>query len=161
MIENIARENLAEARALVAAFAPVGLDDSSLADALRRLGERFSAETGVRVSVVVAAAEGADALPAIYQVVLLRTAQEALANISKHAAATEAEIRLSTEPSGVASIEVTDNGTGLQPGPGLRQGFGLAGMRGRVEEVGGDLEIDSTPGAGTLIRVRLPAMAVP
>lgn len=157
-IEDIARDNLGEARALVAAFSPLGLDDTTLVEALRRLGTRFEAETGVRVTVTTRARDDHDALlPAAHQVVLLRTAQEALANVGKHAAATCVEVVLSTGPDGQAAIEVTDDGNGFEPSVLTHGGFGLAGMRGRVEEAGGHLQVDSAPGAGTLIRVRLPA----
>ncbi len=158
-IEAIARDNLAEARALVAAFSPLGLDDSTLIDALRRLAARFEAETGVEVSVTTRADTDEVALPAAHQVVLLRTAQEALANVRKHAAATRVEITLSTGVDGRSWIEVTDDGMGFEVGSGRSGGFGLAGMRGRVEEAGGELQVDSAPGAGTLIRVLLPPVS--
>jgi signal transduction histidine kinase len=98
-------------------------------------------------------------LPAAHQVVLLRAAQEALANVRKHAAATAVEIELRTSADGQTTIEVTDDGRGFEPGRDGRSGFGLAGMRGRVEEAGGQLHVDSAPGAGTQIRVLLPATA--
>ena len=157
-IEDIARDNLGEARALVAAFSPLGLDDSTLIEALRRLATRFEAETGVSVIVRTQTDDDHDGmLPASHQVVLLRTAQEALANVRKHAAATRVDIVLSTGAARQATIEVTDDGTGFEPGLVSNSGFGLAGMRGRVEDAGGQLEVDSAPGAGTLIRVLLPA----
>jgi len=157
-IEDIARDNLGEARALVAAFSPLGLDDSTLVEALQRLATRFEAETGVRVTVVTHTGDDRQGvLPTAHQVVLLRAAQEALANVGKHAAATRVVITLSTGADGRAAIEVTDDGSGFEPGAVSRNGLGLAGMRGRVEDVGGQLQVDSAPGAGTLIRVRLPA----
>ncbi len=157
-IEDIARDNLGEARALVAAFSPLGLDDSTLVEALHRLAMRFEAQTGVRVAVRARSGDDvASTLPAGHQVVLLRTAQEALANVRKHASATQVSIELSTSADGHATIEVIDDGSGFEPGRSSRNGFGLAGMRGRVEEAGGLLEVDSAPGAGTLIRVLLPA----
>lgn len=156
-IEDIARDNLGEARALVAAFSPVGLDDSTLIEALVRLAQRFEAETGVRVTVRTPSRDHEGTLPAGHQVVLLRAAQEALANVRKHAAASSVSIELTAGADGHAAIEVTDDGSGFDPSLVSRNGFGLAGMRGRVEDAGGLLQVDSAPGAGTLIRVRLPA----
>ena len=115
-IEAIARDNLGEARALVAAFSPLGLDDTTLIEALRRLAGRFEAETGVRVTVRPPTDDRRGTLPAAHQVVLLRAAQEALANVRKHAAATRVEIALSTGADGTPAIEVTDNGNGFDPG---------------------------------------------
>ncbi len=157
-IEDIARDNLGEARALVAAFSPLGLDDTTLVEALQRLATRFESETGVRVTVSARTGDDRGAvLSTAHQVVLLRTAQEALANVRKHAAAACVEIVLSTGADGHAAIEVTDDGSGFEPTVLTHGGFGLAGMRGRVEDAGGQLQVDSAPGAGTLIRVRLPA----
>lgn len=157
MIEETARDNLAEARALVAAFTPVDLDGSTLPAALQRLGDRFGRETGTAVEVRLALGEQETAaLPPVHQVVLLRAAQEALANVRKHADAERVVITLDGRGDGVA-IEVDDDGRGFDPAARRNGGFGLAGMRGRVEESGGSVSIDSTPGAGTRIQVRLPA----
>ena len=60
VIEEVARENLAEARAMVAAFAPVALDSATLVEALRRLSERFGRETGLATRVDVSALDGVD-----------------------------------------------------------------------------------------------------
>ena len=155
-IESTARENLAEARALVAAFTPVPLQDSTLAEALGRLAQRFGAETGVDVEVAVDAA-GVASLTRGREVVLLRAAQEALSNVRRHASATRVVLRL-TAASGQAVLEVTDDGSGFAPDHA--DGYGLAGMRRRMEQVGGDVNVDSSPGVGTTISVRVPATEV-
>src|SRR5690606_25870001 len=88
-IEEVARENLAEARAMVAAFAPVALDSVTLVEALQRLAERFGRETGTVTRVDTTALGGAlPALSRAEEIVLLRGAQEALANVRRHASAT-------------------------------------------------------------------------
>lgn len=160
LIEETARENLAEARALVAAFTPVALDDSTLADALGRLGARFERETGVQVDVDVdPGLEGSTAeVSPIQQVVLLRAAQEALANVRKHADADHVVITLDAAEGG-AEIRIHDDGRGFDPTDDRTHGFGLAGMRGRVEDSGGTLELESAPGSGTDIRVTVPRAA--
>jgi signal transduction histidine kinase len=155
-IEDTARENLAEARALVAAFTPVALSGATLAEVLRRQGERFAAETGVDVQVSLDMADDeVAALPQGQQVVLLRAAQESLANVRKHAGATRVRILLGMSADGVA-IEIIDDGSGFSPGASSG-GYGLAAMRGRVEESGGTVSVDSAPGRGTRVQVLIPA----
>ena len=158
-IEDTARENLAEARALVAAFTPVALAESTLSEVLRRQAERFSRETGVDVEVRLDLPdEDVAALPAGQQVVLLRAAQEALANVRKHAAAEHVLITLGASDDDVR-IEISDDGRGFEPAAVVGSGYGLAAMRGRVEESGGTVEVESTPGRGTRIQVLVPAAA--
>jgi len=157
-IEDTARENLAEARALVAAFTPVALSGATLTEVLRRQAERFAAETGVDVQVSLDMPDDEVAgLPQGQQVVLLRAAQESLANVRKHAGATSVLISLGLSPEGVC-IEIRDDGTGFEPQSPAR-GFGLAAMRGRVEESGGTVQVDSAPGRGTRVQVLIPATA--
>ncbi|MEU4602164.1 sensor histidine kinase [Kribbella sp. NPDC023972] len=155
-IEDTARENLAEARALVAAFTPVALSEATLTEVLRRQAERFAAETGVDVQVSLDLPdEEVAALPQGQQVVLLRSAQEALANVRKHAAATQVLITLGLSDDGVW-IEIRDDGTGFTPST-ADAGYGLAAMRGRVEESGGSVQVESAPGRGTRVQVLIPA----
>ncbi len=152
-IEQVARDNLAEARALVAAFAPPGLDGATLSAALRRLTERFALETGLRVDVELSGALAP--LSREQEVVLLRAAQEALTNVRRHARAQRVVVRLVADTVG-ARVEIGDDGIGLSPRVG--EGFGLAGMRGRVTEAGGELNVASSPGTGTTVTVRLPSV---
>lgn len=155
-IEDTARENLAEARALVAAFTPVALSEATLTEVLRRQAERFAAETGVDVQVSLDLPdEEVAALPQAQQVVLLRSAQEALANVRKHARATQVRITLGLSDGGVW-IEIRDDGNGFTPGA-ESGGFGLNAMRGRVEESGGSVQVESSPGHGTRVQVLIPA----
>ncbi|SEF91450.1 Histidine kinase-, DNA gyrase B-, and HSP90-like ATPase [Thermomonospora echinospora] len=149
-----ARENLAEARALVAALPPAPLEEAPLTEALRRLAERFG-EVGGASSFEV---EGPPrALAPSLDVVLLRAAQEALANVRKHAAARSVALRLSYGGDEVR-LTVCDDGRGFDPAAvttGPDGGFGLAGLRQRVEQIGGTVDIASAPGAGTTVAVRL------
>ncbi|MFC5265676.1 sensor histidine kinase [Kribbella qitaiheensis] len=155
-IEDTARENLAEARALVAAFTPVALSGATLTEVLRRQAERFTAETGVDVQVSLDMPDDeVAALPQGQQVVLLRAAQESLANVRKHAGATRVRITLGMSADGVA-IEISDDGSGFEP-LAPASGYGLAAMRGRVEESGGTVQVDSAPGRGTRVQVLIPA----
>ncbi|MBX9245113.1 sensor histidine kinase [Actinotalea ferrariae] len=159
LVERTARDNLAEARALVAAFSPVGLEGSTLAEALARLASRFTQETGVRVEVVL---RHAAATPSRDQeVILLRAAQEALANVRRHAHARHVQLVLGAEPGAgreggaVVNLEVVDDGRGIDPG--ATEGFGLRGMRERVTSGGGEVAVSPRAEGGTRVRVTLPA----
>jgi signal transduction histidine kinase len=158
VIEEVARENLAEARAMVAAFAPVALDSATLVEALQRLAERFGRETGVATRVDTAALGGVGpALSRTEEIVLLRGAQEALANVRRHASASAVVLRLSRVGTGEdaqVSVHVEDDGVGFDPAVAV--GVGLAGLRDRAQEVGGDVDVRSVPGEGTRVTVRVP-----
>jgi hypothetical protein len=128
--------------------------DASLAEAVQRVVARFGDETGLPARVTVTGRPRS--LPANYQVVLLRATQEALANVRKHADAKTVRVTLTFPPDGPgsATLEVADDGQGFDP---LHvSGYGLRGMQSRVEQMGGTLEITSTAGVGTSIRVLVP-----
>ncbi|WP_233578539.1 sensor histidine kinase [Micromonospora sp. BL4] len=147
-----ARANLAEARALVAALTPAELAGSPLVEAVRRVADRFTAETGVPVTLATPGTQRP--LPTPVEVVLLRVTQEALANARKHAAAGRVEVRLEGRD-GVVVLEVRDDGCGFTIPP-AGDGYGLASMRNRVEQVAGTLRVSSSPGAGTTVRAEVP-----
>jgi len=144
LIESTGRDALTEARALVASMAPVRAGDGDLAHTVARLAERFERETGIQVTVDLSGLAGhGAALDRALEVVLLRCAQEGLANVRKHSRAAAAT--LAVERSGAAvTLTVTDNGQGLGDyRPEAEHGFGLAGMRDRVHLVGGRLDVRS------------------
>ncbi len=151
LARSTARENLAEARSLVAALTPAGLTDGSLVDAVGRLVSRCADELQVHASLSVIG--DPRRLPAAGEVVLLRAAQESLANVRKHAGASRVEVQLDYTDE-ATTLRVLDDGCGFTPAAG--PGFGLAGMRARAEQVGGCLRLDSAPGAGTAVEVRVP-----
>ena len=151
--QQTARQNLAEARSLVAALTPVDLQAAPLPEAVGRLVDRFGREGGRPATLAVAGA--ARPLPASHEVVLLRAAQEALANVRKHAGPCQVAVALRYEPDGT-ELAVADDGLGFAPDGLPASGYGLAGMRRRVEEAGGVLRVDSAPDAGTTVRVSLP-----
>lgn len=160
LIESGARDALAETRALVAVSAPVELARGGLADALGRLAERFERETRIRVTSSVA--PGAP-LDRDAEVVLLRCAQEGLANVRKHSGATSARVEL-VAADGAVRLRVTDDGRGFPSGEGdgdgADAGFGIRGLRERLALAGGMLEVDGTPGA-TSLTATLPVGAAP
>ena len=96
------------------------------------------------------------------EVTLLRTAQEALANVAKHAGATRAGMTLSYMGD-VVALDVRDDGIGFEmpdASAGRASGFGLTAMRQRVGRVAGTLAVESEPGVGTAISARVPAIGV-
>ncbi|WP_329177235.1 sensor histidine kinase [Streptomyces sp. NBC_01477] len=157
LMAGTARENLAEARALVAGNAPAGLDGGSLPDALRRLAARHTEQTGAPATVDIAGA--VRALPAAVEVVVLRSCQEALANARRHAGEAvpvALDLRYAEDTLRVA---VRDTGCGFDPAGPRGTGYGLPGLRARAAEMGGTATVDSAPGRGTAITVTLPLAA--
>lgn len=150
---STARENLTEARRLVAALRPEILEGSSLPAALRRLADRWSEASGARAKVNVTGDH--EHLSQDLQVALLRVAQEALSNVRRHARARNVTLTLSYMEDLVA-LDVQDDGLGFDPGSSPAGGFGLESMRERVESLGGRLVLESEPGEGTTLTVQLP-----
>ncbi|MDO9395518.1 MAG: sensor histidine kinase, partial [Herbiconiux sp.] len=130
LIEQVAREALTEARALVAAIAPVSVD-GGLDAALGRLVATFERETRIRIAASLADAGEMAGLPRDHEVVLLRCAQEALANVRKHAHASRARLELATTATEVV-LTVGDDGVGLGDAVPAESGFGIEGMRQRL-----------------------------
>jgi signal transduction histidine kinase len=148
-----ARENLGEARTLVGGLASPLLQPGTLEDALRRVTKRAGEELGISASF--ATAGDSRRLPAATEVVLLRTGQEALSNVRKHASAGNVTVHLSYLQGNVR-LEVTDDGVGFDPVL-VDGGHGLRGMRGRVDEAGGTVTVRSGPAEGTSVLVEVPA----
>lgn len=150
-IESTARENLAEARELVASGGqgqPSGA--GSVAQTLRRILHRFAEDTGLTVDAELADLDCDQQT----RIALLRCTQESLANVRKHARASTVGVVLARRPYGV-ELEVTDDGTGFVVGASA--GFGLDGMRKRLAELGGRLTVTSSVGDGTRILAVIPA----
>ncbi|NUT93729.1 MAG: sensor histidine kinase [Saccharothrix sp.] len=149
LARTAAEDGLAEARHFVSALTPPALHGGSLADALHR-------QTATLGVPAVCDVEGVEVpLPMATRVVLLRVAQEAMANARKHAGATRVEVALVFGDTDV-ELAVVDDGHGFDPGLPTA-GFGLTGMRARVAEVGGTLTVTSAPGEGTMITANVPA----
>ncbi|KUF14312.1 histidine kinase [Streptomyces silvensis] len=146
LMRATARQNLAEARSLVAGRAPADLDGGSLPDALRRVAARHGAAVTLTGTV--------RPLPPALEVVALRACQEALANAAKHAGpGAGVRVALGFRP-GALTLAVHDSGHGFDAGA-RHAGFGLPGLRTRAAEVGGTADVTSGPD-GTTVTVRLP-----
>jgi signal transduction histidine kinase len=150
LMEQMAREALIEARGLVASLTPVAAE-AGLADALGRLATSFERETGVAVSVSADVA----GLDRELEVVLLRSAQEALANVRKHSGAASAAVEVSATDADV-TLTVTDDGVGPGDATPGSTGFGLAGIRDRAALVGGSFEFGPGESGGSRLRVVVP-----
>ena len=146
------------ARRLVTGLRPKAFDDQGLGSALDALAIEFTARTGVACDVTCD--EMPDVMPAEFEC-LYRVAQEALANVAKHAQASSVQIALTRPQPDRLVLRVADNGTGLDT---LRadtpsDGVGIIGMRERVQMVGGAIRIEGRPGGGTTVEAQVPVAA--
>jgi signal transduction histidine kinase len=127
------------------------LDDFGLPAALRHYAANFQEHSGVEC--IVLARPGTRLEPPL-ETVLYRVAQEALANVAKHASAHQAMVSLSVQD-GTARLAVRDDGHGFDVAKTMRglglEHFGLSSMRERIEMAGGSFEVQSNPGQGTTV----------
>jgi len=149
----LARDSLTEARRSVDALRPEPLECGRLGEALAGVAERWSALNGIPVQVTTTGTVRQVEPEAEF--VLLRTAQEALANVAKHALATRVGLTVSYMENEVA-LDVRDDGVGFDPAEA--DGFGLVAMRQRVAALAGKLQVESEPGGGTAISVCVPTV---
>ena len=146
---------------LVRDLRPTALDDFGLVVALSNYARNWSKQFGVRAELHTSGMEK-DRLTGEMETVLYRITQEALTNVAKHANAEHVDILLERRSDHVSLI-VEDDGVGFDVerafGAG-EKGFGLIGMRERAALVAGTLAVESRPGAGATIAVRIPASQV-
>jgi signal transduction histidine kinase len=156
---TLARGSLNEARRSVHALRPQPLEGARLPDALAEVVDGWSAVSGIPATLVTTGT-AQPLLPEI-ELALLRTAQEALANVAKHAGATRVRLTLSYMED-LVTLDVRDDGSGFDPSvvraAGTHGGFGLTAMRERVRRIAGSLEVESEPGAGTAVSACVPAI---
>lgn len=151
------RNLLADLRGVCSELRPPMLDTLGLAAALRSLAEDWSTQSGVAAHLALPELSVLPTLPGDTAVNLYRVAQEALANVAKHAGAQQVSVSLATEEDGVRLI-IEDDGCGFnlpgEIGDLTASGhFGLVGLRERVNLIGGKLSLDSAPGRGTRLQV--------
>ena len=168
MLEGLGHE-IDGLRHLITELRPAALDDLGLAAALEALARRAQAIDGLEVETQIELAHNGDAgaaearrLDPELESTIYRIVQEALTNVSRHAQATKAVVRVA-ESDGVLRASVTDDGKGLPGaerlgprGDGLEGGFGMGGMRERAELIGGELEFAPAPGRGTIVQLSVP-----
>jgi len=156
--QNLARKSLAEARRSVWNLRPQALEQLPLAEALGQEVDRFNKETGINVRFTVSG-DRRDLLPEV-ETGLLRICQESLANVRKHAKASDVEVNLTFNEAAV-EMSISDNGVGFKPDTTdrvskKRGAFGLIGMRERARGLGGTFEVQSKKGKGTLVHTVIP-----
>ncbi len=157
-LQNIIQLCLSETRTLSHLLHPPLLDEIGLNSAMKWLVEEFGKRSGIQVSLT---SESPHRLPTPVETMLFRVVQEALTNIHKHSGSTTAEVFLRTHCGDVV-LEVIDHGRGMPQelleragNRGSLAGVGLAGMRERVCEIGGNFHVQSGT-QGTSIRVSIP-----
>ena len=154
-LRGLAEQSLQDVRQMSHLLRPQMLDELGLMPTLRWLARTFGQRTGVAVEL---AAEGVgDRLDPEMDSLVFRVVQEALTNVAKHARAASARVRLALQGSRL-HLSVEDQGQGFdaETASAAGEGFGLRGMRDRVQLFGGRFTVRSRPGEGTAIQAELP-----
>jgi len=145
------RSGLNETRRALRALRAGPLEDLGLALAMRSLAESVASRNGLKLSLDVP--EHLENLSPELEQDIYRVAQEALENVARHAQAKNVKVRLSQNKDQLELI-ISDNGRGFDPSKiDAITKFGIQGMRERTEMLGGNLEVDSRPEGGTMIRL--------
>lgn len=153
-VRNMAREAMYDMRLLVFELRPFMLETEGLASALRARLAAVEGRSGLKTQVLV---EDERRLPIVIEEELYRIAQEGLNNVVKHAEATQVQIQLKYDENTV-SLEMIDDGKGFKPEAANQSGgFGLQGIKERVQQLGGTMKIESAPRNGTRLSIRIPA----
>lgn len=158
-VQQRAKECLQELRTIMANLRPTSLDILGLKETIIRYAEQFEEENNISTTLEL---RGIDGIPPSVELTAFRILQEELTNVRKHSRATEVKIRCETRE-GDLILMVEDNGVGFDPEMVTAEQergkhLGLMAIRERAELLGGELSIDSVPGRGTRITVRLPTV---
>jgi signal transduction histidine kinase len=136
---------------------PTVLDDVGLIPALHTYMENFTKRTGIQTHLTVS--EDVESLSESYRTGIFRVTQEALANVARHAQASQALVDIHKEAKSV-SLKIEDDGQSFEVLDGIRangnESLGLLGMRERVEMIGGHFQIESGADKGTTILAHIP-----
>ena len=145
-----------ELTSLIRELRPVALEGKGLVAALRELATQWTQQTDIVANL---RAEGKQTLSLTLEEGLFRVAQEALANVARHSKATLVQIILTTTGETV-TLSVADNGQGFDTARSEHPGVGLLSMQERMRALGGDVEVESTPGKGTRITAHCKRLGV-
>jgi len=152
-VRDTALEALREMRLLIFELRPLALEKTGLVAALQTRLDSVETRGGLKAELH---AQGEDHLPPRLQEELYHIAQEALNNALKHSSATRVHVELCFSET-ATSLEICDDGVGFEPEQVCeRGGLGIAGMNERAQRIGGKLQIESSPGKGTRVRIRVP-----
>ena len=152
-VRELIVQALQDVRRLAVELRPTALDDFGLVPAVERLAATFEERTGIHTALE-ANLPDARLLPEI-ETVLYRVIQEALTNVVKHAGAERVSIVIAQRGDGIRVV-VEDDGRGFQAGDVRHDALGVVGMRERVALIGGTLDVESKPGAGTTLAAYVP-----
>jgi len=155
LARSVAREGLEESRRMMAALRPEVLEQRGLPEALGRVCQEWSRRTGIESKLSVTGT--AEPLHPEIELTILRGVQEGLTNVARHSGAHTTAVTLSYMEDLVV-LEVQDDGKGFVPREAGRTGYGLHGMRERVEGLQGSLQVESVLGEGTTISLTLPVL---
>ena len=151
-LERALKLSVQRLRRLTFELRPLALDDTTLASALNNYLGQVEFEAHVRFHLV----DGLATEPCEQsRLVLYRAAQEALTNVARHAAASTVIVALS-EDAGGYTLRIEDDGRGFRTAACGRRGLGLRLVQERAEAVGGSCRVESSPGRGTNVQVRVP-----
>jgi signal transduction histidine kinase len=149
---SVLRNAVVEARRLIQGLIPVQLDERGLAASLEKLVEKFTSERGLEIDYQ-ADVQLHHLVPAV-ELIVLRIVQEALSNVWKHSGQNRAKLRFSQRGDRL-EVTVADQGAGFDAALVKPGRYGLAGIRERAKLIGGLATIDSHPGGGTRVTLRL------
>jgi signal transduction histidine kinase len=156
-VRTAAREAIAEMAAMLDQLQATPIENVGLVEALKKQGEALQFRTGAEVTVDAAALPPSRMLPPGAQEAVFRVAQEALANVGRHARARHVGVSLRDTGKGLA-LTIADDGAGFDPMQS-RTSMGIENMQSRAAEFGGSLDIASSPGSGTTIVFTVPLIA--
>jgi PAS domain S-box-containing protein len=152
-MEELLDGTVAATRRISSALRPLMLDDLGLVPATEWLVQNFTERTGINCRL---AADADQEFSDPHATTVFRILQESLTNIAKHAQARNVDVKLA-QHNGEIVLDVRDDGTGFSPqNPRKPNSYGLIGMRERAYLLGGQVRVESVPGSGTTIHVRLP-----
>jgi signal transduction histidine kinase len=151
-LRDTAQEALREMRLLIYQLHQPTLGEGGLAAALQARLDAVERRGGMHAELHV---EGSEQLSRQVQAELYNIAQEALNNALKHAHAEHLRIRLLFGNT-TTEMEISDDGVGFEPALDRKGGFGISGMQERSQKIGGNIQIETAPGKGTKVIVRVP-----
>ncbi len=153
-VRRSAREAMTEMEVMLDQLRAAPLENNGLVEALKKQCEALEFRSGAQVAFHLGNLPPNESLaPGAHQAVF-RVAQEALANIGRHARASHVRVDLGTTDGNVR-LAIEDDGSGFDPNQGSR-GMGIANMRARADELGGTFELLARPGGGTSVSLSVP-----
>lgn len=156
-LQDMVRQSLQDVRKIIFDLRPMVLDDLGLVPAIKRYLEEFQVQYRLTAELTIMGDPRRFSMP--LEVALFRVIQESLSNIRKHARASHIIIKMEILPRKI-NISIKDNGVGFNLSSILadkkREGYGLIGMRERIQILNGQIAINSAPGQGTYINISVP-----